>query len=73
MAPPSSFNGLEGSVSTGPAARRLGVSDAYVRRLVRDGRLRSIRTPLGRLIPRDALEEFAHQRERATASTGRGR
>ena len=73
MTLPSSINGLDGVVSTGQAARRLGVSDAYVRRLLRDGRLRSIPTPLGRLIPRDALEEFVRRRKRVASSTGRAR
>ncbi len=74
MTLPSSFNhGLDGVVSTGPAARRLGVSDSYVRRLLRSGRLPAIPTPLGRLIPRDALDEFALARERAASSDGRAR
>jgi len=73
MALPSCFNGLDEAASTGQAARRLGVSDSYVRRLVRDGRLPSIPTPLGRLIPRDALDEFARRRERSASSTGRAR
>jgi len=73
MSLPSCSSGLDATVSTGQAARRLGVSDAYVRRLLRDGRLRSIPTPLGRLIPRDALEEFVSLREQAASSTGRAR
>ena len=59
------------AVPTGAAARYLGVSDSYVRRLMRDGRLPSIPTPLGHLIPRQVLEAFARQRERGNRSVGR--
>ena len=67
---PSSFSGLGDAVSTGPAARFLGVSDSYVRRLVRNGRLASIATPLGRLIPRNSLEEFARRRDQSIRPRG---
>jgi excisionase family DNA binding protein len=62
---------VHNAVPTGAAARYLGVSDSYVRRLMRGGRLRSIPTPLGHLIPRRALEEFSRARERAIRSPGR--
>jgi excisionase family DNA binding protein len=61
----SLFKGLKEAQSTGSAARFLGVSDSYVRRLVRDGRLASIPTPLGRLIPKESLEDFARRRDQS--------
>ncbi len=45
------------------AARELGCSAEWVRRLTKCGRLPCVPTPLGRLIPRAAVE--ALRRERA--------
>ena len=67
MRSPPSYHGLDEAVSTGPAARRLGVSEAWLRKLIRAGRLPSIPTPLGRLIPKDALEAYAREREQAAS------
>ena len=70
---PSLFKGLKEAQSTGSAARFLGVSDSYVRRLVRDGRLAAIPTPLGCLIPRESLEDFARRRDRSVRHRGGAR
>jgi excisionase family DNA binding protein len=70
---PRLFNGLDDAVSTGPAARFLGVSDSYVRRLVRDGQLDSVATPLGRLIPKESLEDFARRRDQSVRPQGGAR
>lgn len=70
---PFSLSDLLDAVPTGAAARRLGLSDSYIRRLTRDGRLRSVKTALGHLIPREALDEFARERERMRRSAGRAR
>jgi excisionase family DNA binding protein len=59
------------SLSTGQAARRLGVSEAWVRRLVISGRLPAIVTPLGRLIPATAVEDFGRRRSLTAEGTGK--
>jgi excisionase family DNA binding protein len=45
------------------AARRLEVSVELVRSWMKEGRLPHVRTPLGRLVPRDAVERLAAERE----------
>jgi excisionase family DNA binding protein len=45
------------------AARRLEVSVELVRVWMREGRLPHVRTPLGRLVPRDAVERLAAERQ----------
>jgi excisionase family DNA binding protein len=49
------------------AARLLQVSAERVRQLVRAGRLRAVTTPLGRLLPRAAVEAEAERRRRRAA------
>lgn len=46
------------------AARVLQISAERVRQLVRAGRLRAVVTPLGRLLPRAAVEAEAERRRR---------
>lgn len=45
------------------AARELGVSSERVRQLVKAGKLPAVMTPLGRLIPADAVEKLRQERE----------
>ena len=53
-------------LTTGEAARRLECSQVWVRHLIASGRLPAASTPLGHLIPRDAVERLALERaERA--------
>jgi excisionase family DNA binding protein len=73
MASPLSSQDLGEVLSTAQAARRLGVSEAWVRRLVAAGRLPAVATPLGRLIPAEAVERFARERARAAAAGGGAR
>jgi excisionase family DNA binding protein len=49
-------------ISTGHAARIIGVSRTYVRRLAADGRLPAFETELGRLLDARAVEQFARER-----------
>ena len=56
-------------LSPGQAARLLGCSTEYVRKLARTGRLPYTMTPLGRLFPSEAVEELA--RRRGVAQRGR--
>jgi excisionase family DNA binding protein len=53
---------LANLLTTSEAARVLEVSDQWVRALMRSGRLAHVVTPLGRLIPRDAVERLARER-----------
>ena len=64
MVSPRALDALSGALSTAQAARRLKVSEAWVRRLVVAGRLPAVSTPLGRLIDPDAVDELARRRER---------
>ena len=73
MAPPFPLSGLSEAMTTAWAARRLGVSEARVRRLVIVGRLRATATPLGQLIPWDAAEQLAGEPEHAVSATGAAR
>ena len=45
------------------AARRLEVSVELVRSWMREGRIPHVRTPLGRLVPRDVVEQLAAERQ----------
>jgi len=47
------------------AARLLGVSGEYVSHVIRLGQLPAIQTPLGKLIPADAVEDARQSREDA--------
>lgn len=58
----------ESMLTTGQAARELSVSPDWVRKLVKQGILPAIETPLGRLIPADAVEALRKERELANAS-----
>ncbi len=49
-------------MTTGQAARLLGLSPDRIRQLVRSGQLVSIPTPLGVLITRDALDRLIAKR-----------
>lgn len=49
-------------ITSGRAARLAGVSDAWMRELLVTGRMPSIKTPLGKLIPRDALDAYIRKR-----------
>lgn len=48
--------------TTAQAGRKLGVTPAYIRLLMRQGRLRHETTPYGRLIDPAAIEQFSVQR-----------
>jgi len=50
------------TLTTGQAARALGVSEQSVRVWVRDGRLPAEITPLGALIPHQAVETLRRSR-----------
>ena len=49
-------------LSTGQAGRPAGISPQWAYKLAREGKLESIETPLGLLIRREAVEEFARRR-----------
>jgi excisionase family DNA binding protein len=49
-------------ISTGNAARRLGVSQQYVTRLCSEGRLKATQTDLGYLVDEKDLARFAKER-----------
>ena len=51
-------------VSVSQAARRLGVSHLRVRQLIAEGKLPATRTVLGHLIPAEAVEALAEEREK---------
>jgi excisionase family DNA binding protein len=50
---------LDGWITPSVAARRLGITPSYVRKLALAGRLRYEQTPLGRLIDPASVREFA--------------
>lgn len=56
------------SLTTSQAARRLSLSYSRVRQLSEEGRIRTIRTPLGRLFDADEVERFARERELSAQS-----
>ena len=49
-------------VRLGEAARRVGCSAPWISALVRAGRLPAVRTPLGKLYPRGAVEAIRAER-----------
>jgi hypothetical protein len=55
---------LSGKEWVGPAeaARRLGLSGSRVRQLIGEGRLAAVVTPLGRIVPVEAVEAEARRR-----------
>jgi excisionase family DNA binding protein len=55
------------------AARRLEVSVELLRLWLREGRLPHVRTPLGRLVPRDVVERLAAEREQQKQMSKGGR
>jgi len=52
-------------LSLSPAARQLEISSAHLARLVREGKVRSIKTPLGRLFDPRELRRVRREREAA--------
>jgi excisionase family DNA binding protein len=54
---------LDGYLRPSEAARRLEVSVEALRQWMREGRIPHIETPLGRLLPRDAVERLAAERQ----------
>ena len=56
------------TLTTGQAARVLAVSPDWIRKLVRQGVLPCIETPLGRLIPSEAVERLRQEREAKNAA-----
>jgi hypothetical protein len=50
-------------VSLGEAALNAGVTPAAVALAAREGRIEFVATPLGRLFPLEAVEEYAQERE----------
>ena len=55
---------LESWMSPATAARKLGVSPQWVQELVDTGKLRAIRTELGRLIDPASVDELSAERQR---------
>ena len=53
---------LSSFLAPSEAARRLGVSVEQVRAWMKSERIRSIRTPLGRIIPVDEIDRIAAER-----------
>ena len=49
-------------LSSGQAARLAGIGQQWVNQLAKQGRLEHIETPLGILIRREAVEEYARLR-----------
>jgi excisionase family DNA binding protein len=60
-------------LTTGQAARRLGVSQQHVDVLTRSGKLAHIKTPLGRLIDPQAVAELDARRQAQREVAHRGR
>lgn len=50
-------------ISPGQAARRLGVGQTRIHKLLHDGRIRFQQTPLGRLVDADSVEEYRIKRD----------
>lgn len=50
-------------ITPSQAARRLDLSKSRILQLNNEGRLRAIRTPLGRLFDLEDIERFARERE----------
>ena len=69
MAPPYPLSGLSEATTTAQATCQLGLSEAWIRRLVIVGRLRVTATPLGRWIPRAAVELLDGEPEHTARAT----
>jgi excisionase family DNA binding protein len=64
---------LDGYLRPSEAARRLEVSVELVRSWMKEGRLPHVQTPLGRLVPRDAVERLAAERQQQKQMSKGGR
>jgi excisionase family DNA binding protein len=53
---------MEDGISTGTAAQRLGVSQQYIWRLVKQGHIAATQTALGFLVDPEDLARFAAER-----------
>jgi excisionase family DNA binding protein len=53
---------MEDGISTGTAAQRVGLSQQYIYRLVKDGRIKAVMTDLGYLVDPHDLARFAAER-----------
>jgi len=51
--------------------RELDLSQVYINRLVRQGRLRAVRTRLGWLVDPESVKTYARQRAERRANIGR--
>jgi excisionase family DNA binding protein len=58
---------INDTLTTGQAARELGLSAIWVRRLITTGQLTATRTPLGFLVDRAAVEALRLKRQAVTA------
>jgi predicted site-specific integrase-resolvase len=54
---------LDAYLAPSEAAERIGISVQAVDRAARRGRLEHVWTPLGRIFPIEAVEEYAQERE----------
>ena len=55
-------------MTSGEAARYIGVSGAYINALIHKGRLKAERTPLGFLIDPESVEAFKRERDAKLAN-----
>lgn len=62
---------IDRALSTGEAARRLGVSPAWVKVLISRGQLAAYRLPSGWAVDARSVESFVARREREAAGDGR--
>ena len=58
----------DGMLTPTQASIALRVSSARIRQMIDEGKLPALRTPLGRLIPADAVEILRQEREAKIAS-----
>ena len=61
---------LDGHLTTGQTARRLDVSAERVRQLLRAGALPFVKTPLGSLVPEQAVDAYAQTRRAGHKADG---
>ena len=54
---------FDAQLAPSEAAERIGISVQAVDRAARRGRLEHVWTPLGRIFPSDAVEQYAQERE----------
>jgi hypothetical protein len=64
---PLTTTALTNTVAPSVAARELNLSVSRVRQLMDDGRLGSLRTPLGRLVVKSSLDALVAERRRSEA------